>query len=67
MKKFKNWMDKPFTWGGYLKLCGMGTAIGIIVSLAMTWPYYSDNIRIWFDEKIHPNKNEFKDYADEEM
>ena len=46
MKKF---MDKPITWGGYLKLAGIGMVISLIIS-AISWfwvihpRWYSDFI-----------------------
>ena len=27
MNRRFNWMDKPVTWGGYFKLCGIGDAL----------------------------------------
>lgn len=32
MNRHFNWMDKPVTWGGYLKLCGICTVIGTAIS-----------------------------------
>lgn len=31
LKKFKDFCDKPITWGGYFKLCGVSlvTSLGI--------------------------------------
>ena len=37
MKKF---MDKPITWGGYLKLAGIGTVISLIISV-ISWFWVS--------------------------
>ncbi len=31
MKRNFEWMDKPVTWGGYLKLAGICTAIGTAI------------------------------------
>ena len=32
MNRHFNWMDKPVTWGGFLKLSGIATAIGTAIS-----------------------------------
>ncbi len=32
MNRHFNWMDKPVTWGGYFKLCGICTMIGTIIA-----------------------------------
>ena len=32
MNRHFNWMDKPVTWGGYFKLCGICTVIGTIIA-----------------------------------
>lgn len=29
MKRIKEFMDKPITWGGYLKLCGVSFLAGM--------------------------------------
>ena len=44
MKKF---MDKPITWGGYLKLAGIGTVISLIIS-AISW-FWVSRPRWWSD------------------
>lgn len=43
MSKIKSFMNKPFTWGTYLKLSG-GVAIGYAVLFAgwMVWLKYQD-------------------------
>lgn len=32
----QKWTEKPVTWGGYFKLCGVMTVIGTIIS-AISW------------------------------
>ena len=32
----KNFMDKPITWGGYLKLCGVSMLVSTVITGA-TW------------------------------
>lgn len=42
MNRHANWMDKPVTWGTYLKLTGIcaliGTAISVISSVMLMEP-----------------------------
>lgn len=48
LAKFVEWTRKPITWGGYLKLCGIGMLLSILTSLAWTvwlyWERISDSI-----------------------
>ena len=38
MSKIKAFLAKPFTWGGYLKLCAGFSAIGAIISVGyLAW------------------------------
>ena len=30
MNKLRNWMNKPVTWGGYLKICGFCIVASVI-------------------------------------
>ena len=32
MNRHFNWMDKPVTWGGYFKLCGICTVVGTAIA-----------------------------------
>lgn len=32
MNRHFNWMDKPITWGAFLKLSGVATVIGTAIS-----------------------------------
>lgn len=32
MNRYSNWMDRPVTWRGYLKLAGVATVIGTVIS-----------------------------------
>lgn len=34
MNRHTNWMDKPVTWGAYLKLSGVCALIGTAISVA---------------------------------
>lgn len=49
MRRFKKWTNKPVTWGGYLKLCGIiytvGMIVGVIYSLCLIQPRWLINIR----------------------
>lgn len=38
MSKMKNFMDKPVTWGGYFKLCGVSMALSMVITAA-SWGY----------------------------
>lgn len=38
----KNFMSKPITWGGYLKLCGIVTVFGIVYYGIMAVVIYWD-------------------------
>lgn len=57
MNRRFNWMDKPVTWGGYFKLCGIcavvGTAIAaieLIVFMEPAWWKATKNfVRRLFD------------------
>lgn len=35
MSKIKNFLNKPMTWGGYLKLCGVSVVLSTLVSAGM--------------------------------
>ena len=43
MKKFKNWTKKPITWGGYLKLCGVSTAVAVLMCTPVYVSMYKAN------------------------
>ena len=36
----KDFMNKPITWGGYLKLCGICTGISTVWSLGYVYYMY---------------------------
>ena len=44
LTKFIEWTRKPITWGGYLKLCGVGMLISVLTSLVWTIVIYWDGI-----------------------
>lgn len=61
MKKFSNWLAKPITWGGYLKLCGVAMVFSIITSIATYFYIYYDGFKDWVDsivEKFQRKSNE---------
>lgn len=35
MSKIKQFMNKPVTWGGYFKLCGICTGLSLLTTAAM--------------------------------
>ena len=35
LKKFKDFCDKPITWGGYLKLCGYSLVASVITGASI--------------------------------
>lgn len=36
IKKFKNFCEKPITWGSYFKLCGV-SLVGFLICLGVTF------------------------------
>lgn len=43
MKAIKNFMNKPFTWRGYFRLCGIVTGLyAAIVGLYVAWAKWND-------------------------
>lgn len=40
MNKIKNFMNKPITWGGYFKLCGVSMGLGVLTS-ALMYGYFA--------------------------
>lgn len=46
--KLQTWWNEPWTNGTYIKACGIGLAIGVLINSAwMAW-YYSEEISNWF-------------------
>lgn len=39
MSKIKNFTKKPITWGGYFKLCGVGTLLSMLLCVPY-WIYF---------------------------
>ena len=37
MKRIKKWLSKPITWGGWLKLLGIGYGITSVISAIYIW------------------------------
>lgn len=35
MNKIKNFLNKPMTWGGYLKLCGISVGLSALTTAGM--------------------------------
>ncbi len=56
MNKIKNFMDKPMTWGGYTKLCGISMAVGIVLTVAEFYALGMDPLRV--KGKFGKNKTE---------
>lgn len=46
MKKIKNFMNKPMTWGSYTKLCGISMAVGIVLTVAEFYALGMDPLRV---------------------
>lgn len=47
MKAIKNFMNEPFTWGGYFRLCGIVTGLYVaIVGLCVAWNDYKERKEI---------------------
>lgn len=44
MKKFKELLSKPITWGGYLKLCVISVILSIITSVGY-YLYFTKDYR----------------------
>lgn len=44
MKAIKNFMNKPWIWGTYFKLCGAGVGLSLAImgALAIAWDKYVD-------------------------
>lgn len=43
MKAIKNFMNKPWTWGTYFKLCGVGAGLSLAILGAFTaWANYEN-------------------------
>lgn len=57
MKKIKNFMNKPMTWGGYTKLCAVSMAVGIVATVVEFYALGLDPLRI----KDKFNKNEIEE------
>lgn len=51
MKKQSIW-NKPITWGGYAKLCGIATLIGAIEAIVF-YTDYPSKIMDWIHDKFH--------------
>ena len=61
MKKFRSWLGKPITWGGYLKLCGIAWVLSIIVSICTYGYIWYGGFKGWMDsivEKFQRNSKE---------
>lgn len=58
----RNWTEKPVTWGGYLKLCGIMTVISLIYSgiymVAVFWPNWWEDTKDWFKRHFGPKRKE---------
>lgn len=46
MKKIKKFMDKPVTWGGYTKLCGISMAVGIVLTVVEFYALGMDPLQV---------------------
>lgn len=52
----KNWLNKPMTWGSYLKFGAICSLIGIAISAAtmiITFTNVIDNFKTWIDESMN--------------
>ena len=59
MKTKHEWMNKPFTWGQYLKLCGIVGAIALVIDGALAaWGFW-DSIMEKLDTIIYAIKEMF--------
>lgn len=66
-KKVKNYMDKPVTWGGYWKLCGIASAVSMLVTAAYYIALFrGDAIRELISNK-HYSVVDKDIYEDEEL
>lgn len=62
MKKQSIW-NKPITWGGYAKLCGITTLIGAIIGAIEMIALYTDypsKIMTWLHDKFHKEETDYE-------
>lgn len=59
MKTKHEWMNKPFTWGQYLKLCGIVAAIGLVIDGAVAAWIFWDSIMEKLDTIIYAVREKF--------
>ena len=64
MKAMKNWMNKPWTWGTYFKLCGwVAGAYCVLIAGICAWEKWKEhkeleeekNLKANFDEAMKNN------------
>ena len=53
MKKWKEIKDKPITWGGYGKLCGIIYVISLVITAIWCAAIWWNEIVDWVDETFH--------------
>lgn len=52
----KNWLNKPITWGSYLKFGGICSLVGIAITAAIwvvTFTNMIDNFKTWIDKSMY--------------
>lgn len=60
MKKFVDWMEKPMTYGGYAKLCGIAMAISAVVTGIYLLVYFADEVQRFFGKIENKFKSIFR-------
>lgn len=59
MKAIKNFMNKPWTWGTYFKLCGIGSGIAVAILGGMcAWAKYENKKAL--KEMQESNQKDYK-------
>lgn len=64
MAKVKDFMNKPITYGGYLKFVGISTAIGVGIAVAemVTMKYWLPPVAKWYEKRIEETMKAMCDY-----
>lgn len=48
MKKISNFMDRPWTWRTYCKLCGVIAAIyAVLIAASAVYVYWEEIVKTW--------------------
>ena len=59
MKKIKEFMTRPITWGGYFKLCLISMILGMISSMIFVSNLFEPQLKSWNIMNDKPNRKSY--------